>query len=81
MTQESFDKIVEEFKKLHKLKLKAQATLNYPLEKVLELLEYDKEFDPYPWITYYSFINEHYNDYLDYIEDENYEELKKYKII
>jgi len=53
MNKENFDEIVEEFKKLYALKLKAQADPNYSLEKVLELLELGIEHDR---ITYYNFI-------------------------
>jgi len=39
MNNEIFDKIVEDFKKLYDLKIKAQTDPNYSFEKVMELLE------------------------------------------
>lgn len=56
MTQENFDKIIEEFKKLNKLELSAKSDTDYLLDDKLELIKLGVDYDPFPWITYYKYI-------------------------
>ena len=74
MNNEIFDKIVEDFKKLYDLKIKAQTDPNYSFEKVMELLELGIEHDSFPWITYYNYIH----IIIPKLDDINIEWCKKY---
>ena len=74
MNNEIFDKIVEDFKKLYDLKIKAQTDPNYSFEKVMELLELGIEHDSFPWIAYYNYIH----IIIPKLDDINIEWCKKY---